>query len=72
MAQNRMVLIFALAILALGGQAFAQSRPSDAELAQSLRAGGYVIAFATALPTKIWPTPTHSTTTISTSSASSA
>ena len=41
--QNRILLAFALATLALGGQAFAQSGPGDADLAQSLRAGGYVI-----------------------------
>jgi phosphohistidine phosphatase SixA len=43
MAQNRMLLMLTFATLALGGTVFAQSGPNDAELAQSLRAGGYVI-----------------------------
>jgi hypothetical protein len=43
MTQRSMLLSFAVAVLVLGGPAFGQSRPSDPELAQSLRAGGHVI-----------------------------
>src|SRR5262245_31288284 len=39
----RISLALAIAALALAGPAAAQSRPSDAELAQALRAGGHVI-----------------------------
>ena len=38
-----MLLPFAFKVLVLGGPAFGQSRPSDSELAQTLRAGGNVI-----------------------------
>ena len=43
MTPRSMLLPFAFAVLVLGGPAFGQSRPSDSELAQSLRAGGNVI-----------------------------
>src|SRR5262245_62965580 len=43
MIQRSMLLPFALVVFALGGPAFGQSRPSDPELAQSLREGGHVI-----------------------------
>jgi phosphohistidine phosphatase SixA len=43
MTPKSMLLPFAFAVLVFGGPAFGQSRPSDPELAQSLRAGGHVI-----------------------------
>lgn len=43
MIQKSMLLPFAFVALVLGGPAFGQPRPGDPELAQSLRAGGYVI-----------------------------
>ncbi len=41
----RSVLLFALFALTSGAPAFAQSNPSDPDLAQMLRAGGHVIVF---------------------------
>jgi phosphohistidine phosphatase SixA len=43
MSPKSMLLPFAFMVLVLGGPAFGQSRPSDSELAQTLRAGGNVI-----------------------------
>jgi phosphohistidine phosphatase SixA len=43
MVRSRMPMLFALVALWLAGPAFAQSRPSDQDLAQALRAGGHVI-----------------------------
>jgi len=43
MTHVRMVSMLTFAALVLAGPSFAQPRPSDAELAQALRAGGHVI-----------------------------
>jgi len=43
MAYNRVAVLSTITALLLAVPAFAQSRPSDVELAQMLRAGGYVI-----------------------------
>lgn len=45
MTRNRgfLLVLIALAILAVGAPGYAQSRPSDAEIAALLRAGGHVI-----------------------------
>ena len=43
MFHTRISFLPVIAALALSGPALAQSRPSDAELAQALRAGGHVI-----------------------------
>ena len=43
MAYNRLAVLTTITSLLFAVPAYAQSRPSDAELAQMLRAGGYVI-----------------------------
>jgi len=43
MTHARMLSMLTFAALVLAGPSFAQPRPSDSELAQSLRAGGHVI-----------------------------
>jgi phosphohistidine phosphatase SixA len=43
MAYNRVAVLSTITALLFAAPAFAQSRPSDVELAQMLRAGGYVI-----------------------------
>src|SRR6185503_21330733 len=43
MFHTRISFLLVIAALALSGPALGQSRPSDAELAQALRAGGHVI-----------------------------
>ena len=43
MFHTRISFLLVIAALALNAPALAQSRPSDVELAQALRAGGHVI-----------------------------
>src|SRR5438046_5725627 len=43
MLHTRVSVLLVIAVLALSSPALAQSRPTDVELAQALRAGGHVI-----------------------------